>query len=234
MKKPLIAIFGSLENGYDMVRIHYAKAITYHGGVPFLVTMYQKKDSLKQLIELSDGFMFAGGIDVNPKAYGEDPINDTIEICLPRDKIEFMALPMILETKKPILSICRGIQSNNVALGGTLYQDIPTQCPSDIAHRQKPMGQIDTHKIYIEKDSKLFDIIGSESVEVNSFHHQSLKDVAKAFTVTAKSPDGIIEAVEDRNHPYFIGVQWHPEFTYDTSNTSVKLFKSFIDACKKQ
>lgn len=234
MKKPLIAIFGSLENGYDMVRIHYAKAVTHHGGVPFLVTMYQTEENLKQLIELSDGFMFAGGIDVDPKAYGEEPINDTVDTCPDRDKLEFEALPLILETKKPILSICRGIQSNNVALGGTLYQDIPTQCPSDIAHRQKEAGEFDTHEVRIDKSSRLFEIIGDETVKTNSFHHQSLKDVAKAFTVTAKSPDGIIEAVEDSQHPYFIGVQWHPEFTYETSSTSAKLFKSFIDACKKQ
>lgn len=231
MKKPLIAIFGSLENGYDMARIHYARAIIHHGGIPFIVTMFQTNENLKQIAELADGFMFAGGIDVAPGAYGEEPINDTVQACPERDAIEFEALPIILQTKKPILSICRGIQSNNVALGGSLYQDIPTQCPSDIAHRQKQAGEQDTHAVQISKDSRLYEIVGCDTVTTNSFHHQSLKKVADNFTVTAYAADGIIEAVEDKSHPYFIGVQWHPEYTYETSDTSAKLFKSFIDAC---
>ena len=234
MKKPLIAIFGSNDNGGAYLRVHYAKALIRHGCIPFLVLMNQPEENLQRLIDLADGFLFAGGIDVNPELYNEKIINDTVSIDIERDRTELIALPLIMKTSKPILSICRGIQICNVAFGGTLYQDIPTQIPSDIRHRQAEAGEVDTHLVMItDKASKLYDIMKSEKFAVNSFHHQAIKDVAPCFKITAKSDDGIIEALEHTTHPYFLLVQWHPEYTYDTSVYSSRLFSSFTEAVIK-
>lgn len=234
MKKPLIAIFGTLENDYCMLRTRYSRAVTAHGGVPFLVMMYQPDDNLQQIIDTADGFLFAGGIDLAPELYGEKPLNDTVKVDPERDRTELTALPLILKTSKPVLSICRGIQSNNVALGGTLYQDIPSQLEKSLPHSQTVSGDEETHEVFIEKDSKLYEILGEEKIMTNSFHHQSVKAPADGLYVSARSSDGVIEALENKNHPYHIMVQWHPEFTHSTSEISKKLFSSFIKACNKE
>ena len=233
MKKPIIAIFGSNDNGGAYLRCHYYKALVELGCIPTLVFTGQPEENIRYFIDLADGFMFAGGIDVDPMLYGEEKLNDSVSIDPERDASECLALPMILQTKKPIFAICRGMQICNVALGGSLYQDIPAQIPSDIAHRQKENGERDTHGVTIDKNSRLYEIIGSERIMTNSFHHQSVKTVADGFSVSARSDDGIIEAIEDKSHPFFIAVQWHPEYTAEISGPSRALFDAFINACKK-
>lgn len=233
MKKPIIGIFGSNDNGGAYLRSHYYKALLQFDCIPLLIFTGQPKENIKYLTELADGFMFAGGVDVDPALYGEKKINDTVTIDAERDVSEGLALPIVLETKKPIFAICRGIQICNTVLGGTLYQDIPTQIPSDIAHRQSESGEKDTHFVKIDTSSRLFEIIGEERIMTNSFHHQAIKTLASRFVPTAWADDGIIEAAEDPTHPFFIAVQWHPEYTATMTEPSRRLFQSFVDACKK-
>ena len=230
MKKPLIAIFGTLENDYCMLRTRYSRAVTAHGGVPFLVMMYQPDDNLQQIIDTADGFLFAGGIDLAPELYGEKPLNDTVKVDPERDRTELAALPLILKTSKPVLSICRGIQSNNVALGGTLYQDIPTEVASEVAHREG--GRDTRHEMDIFEGTPLYDIIGRSRININSYHHQAVKKIAPGFEIAAFSEDGLVEAIYRKDKKFVLGVQWHPEFLFQKYPEHKTIFQAFVDACK--
>lgn len=134
---------------------------------------------------------------------------------------------------KPILGICRGIQFINVALGGKLYQDLPTQKPSSIEHHQQPPYDRPIHEVVLIKDTPLWNCLQIERMKVNSYHHQAIKELAKTLRVTAMSADGLIEAVNMPSHRFMWAVQWHPEFSYKTDINSRKIFKSFVDSMKE-
>ncbi len=232
-KMPLIAVFGSRADKRKMqgIRTTYMNSVSLFGGIPVLAPMCASREAYRELAERCDGFLFAGGVDVHPKHYGESLLPECGEIDEERDESELLALGEILKTKKPVLGICRGIQILAVATGGTLYQDLPSQKPSDIIHSQKEPSSEKTHTVTIEKGSILENIFGETSFKTNSFHHQAVKTTT--LTVSARADDGVIEGIEDRSHPYFVGVQWHPEFMTVTDVRSRSLFESFSDACKK-
>ncbi len=229
---PLIAVFGSRADKRRMqgIRINYMNSISVSGGLPVLAPMCASREAYRELANRCDGFLFAGGVDVHPKHYGEALLPECGEIDDERDESELLALGEILKTEKPVLGICRGIQILAVATGGTLYQDLPSQKPSDIIHAQKEPSFEGTHTVTVEEGSILADIFGSESFKTNSFHHQAVKSTA--LTVSARADDGVIEGIEDRSHPFLVGVQWHPEFTTVSDEQSRRLFKAFVDKCK--
>ena len=146
--------------------------------------------------------------------------------------MERLVLEDAMKKDKPILGICRGIQMINALLGGTLYQDLPTQHPSDIDHHQTPPYDVPVHDVIIKKDSPLYECLGSDRISVNSYHHQAVKDVAPCLEVMAESEDGIVEALYKPSYSFLWAVQWHPEFSYKKDGNSRKIFKAFVSNFK--
>lgn len=148
--------------------------------------------------------------------------------------MERRLFPLVLATKKPMLGICRGVQLFNVMLGGTLYQDIPTECPSGVEHHETPPYDKAAHTVCLAQDTPLFLAVGEEQIHVNSYHHQGIKALGKGLCEAAAAPDGLTEAVYLPEHPFCLAVQWHPEFSYKTDENSRKIFRAFVAACKNR
>jgi putative glutamine amidotransferase len=211
----------------------YVQSIIQAGGVPLLVPYMEDPIMLQKLLDYCDGLLLTGGEDVDPVRYGEEPILNLGEIVPDRDEIEFKVLDLFLQRNKPILAICRGCQLVNVALGGDLYQDIPSQTISEINHSQKAPRGYPTHSVDIEIDSLLYKIIGEQKIRVNSYHHQSVKTLADSLVASALATDNVIEAIESKTHTFLLGVQWHPEgMSILQDKYAMRLFSAFINACK--
>ncbi len=230
-KKPLIAVFGSRADKRKMqgINITYMTSISLAGGIPVLAPMYASSNDYARIAESFDGFLFAGGVDIHPKHYGEELLPECGEIDLDRDLSELNAMAEIRKTGKPILGICRGIQSIAVAHGGKLYQDLPSQHPSDILHKQTEDTSVKTHTVRVKEGTKLFEVFGECEFKVNSFHHQAVKETS--LTVSIEAPDGTIEGIEDPTHPFLVAVQWHPEYLTASDDRSRRLFEAFVKAC---
>lgn len=211
----------------------YVESITGAGGIPICLPLGVEKES-DTLFEVLDGLLLTGGVDVHPHFYKEEPHQELGEVMLQRDQFEIALTHHALNQGIPILAICRGLQILNVALGGTLYQDIYTQCKGTvILHSQKAERSVATHFVDIEEKSKLYEIVGKKRIAVNSMHHQSIKEVGNYINVVAKARDGIIEAAEmdETIHPYCLAVQWHPEeMAVMEDEPAKKLFSSFVNA----
>lgn len=170
---------------------------------------------------------------MNPHIFNEEPVPQLGNVTPERDSIEMELVRHMLTLDKPILGICRGLQVLNVAIGGTLYQDIGSQCSSPILqHDQKAKREYQSHAVHIEKGTILDSIAASNKIMVNSFHHQALKDVPSPLVVTGKASDGIVEAVESTEHHFVVGVQWHPEaLMQNADQVSMRLFEAYMKAC---
>ncbi|MFC4801404.1 gamma-glutamyl-gamma-aminobutyrate hydrolase family protein [Neobacillus sp. GCM10023253] len=237
-KKPIIGITGAYVNHNEYmegVYVHhdYHKSIAANGGIPIVLPFINPELAVETL-GLCDGIILSGGEDVDPKYYGQDPHRRLGPTTPERDLTEIATAKYAIENNIPLLAICRGVQILNVALGGTLIQDIPSQVKEPIQHAQRIDRSRDSHWVNISKDSKLFDMIGSERVRVNSLHHQALDTVAADLRVVAMASDGIIEAVE-YIHPttFTLGVQWHPESMASTDSVMNNLFVEFIKSSIK-
>lgn len=222
-----------LESPRQAVPRPYAWAIERAGGVPVLLPATNVLENAERYLSVLDGLLLSGGVDVDPALYGEEPHPELGRVDPDRDAIEIPLTRLALAQDMPIFAICRGIQVLNVAMGGSLYQDLPSQKPSRLQHQQRHDGvarDIATHNVRIESGTRLAEIVGDACMATNSFHHQALKDVAKGLTVTAYAEDGIIEAVESAAYRYLLGVQFHPEETAFTDEKSMRLFQAFTDA----
>ncbi len=233
MKKPVILIFASRKDDLTFCSIRYSDAIMSSGGIPLIVPMKTDKDSLIQLFDFADGFLFAGGVDVDPSIYGEEKLNDTVEVDEIRDSLEMTACKYVFDSGKPVLGICRGIQSVNVGLGGSLWQDIPAQIEGALRHQQTNPGTEPTHEVTVKPGTRLYEIIGKEKIMTNTFHHQAVKTPGKGLIVSANASDGVIEALEASDGRFIMLVQWHPEFTATTDKASKAIFGAFIKECEK-
>lgn len=215
----------------------YPSAIIAAGGIPVLLNITRDPEQIAQYADLVDGVLFSGGDDVDPAAYGEAQHWSCGDISPMRDEFEMQLLRTLLEKHpdKPILAICRGEQLVNVALGGTLYQDLHSQLPDCIRHHQQQISVYASHKAELVPGTRLHAIYGADEVAVNSFHHQAVKEVGKGLIVSARAADGVIEAVEMPEHPYFVAVQWHPERLVEREfhPEHKALFSSFVAACRK-
>jgi len=216
------------------LNMNYYQAVEETGGLPILVPILRERENLFRLVDLLDGMIFSGGVDVDPYHYNEEPHPGLGQITPERDELEITLCRILYEKKKPIFGICRGIQLINVALGGTLYQDIKTQLSNALKHQQEAPAHSPTHEVLIEKDSLLFSILKSERLRVNSFHHQAVKDVAATLRVVARAKDGIIEALESRNDRFVLAVQWHPERMFKRHREHFELFRRFVEECAKK
>lgn len=237
MSKPFIGLTPSHDLKSDdlAMRHTYLDAIAHAGGIPVVLPLKATREDLSAIAEELDGIVFIGGPDIHPSRFGEETHANCGNASLIRDALELNLLSITMEQKKPILGICRGIQLLNVALGGTLYQDLPAQWKEDfpIAHEQPFHGSVTCHSIDVVPDTLLSAIVGEEKIQVNSFHHQAVKDVAPALKVCGYAPNHLIEAVELPDYPFFLGVQWHPEYLFSVNAAAEKLFAAFIDACRK-
>ena len=237
-RKPIIGILPSIEPSNSMTKVNfgYTDGVIRHGGIPFIFTFVKEKDDMKRLVDMCDGLIFIGGVDPDPAIYGEEIINDTVDISVERDELEFPVLEMAMKQDKPILGICRGIQAINIGMGGTLYQDIPAQLQKSedekVIHAQKDAYPVGGHKIKILQGTPLYDIFGKDEAFVNTHHHQAVKDLAPGFEVMAMAQDGIAEAIYMKERPYVFGVQWHPELIWQKHSDSDKIFQYFIKCVK--
>lgn len=235
MRKPLIGLATGLnkEETYLQVNNGYMRALENAGALPVVLPLTSDQEMLEAMIEQMDGILVTGGGDIDPAAYGELTSNACGPVETLRDAMEIPLIILALQKDKPILGICRGFQSMNVALGGTLYQDLPTDRPqSKLTHRQKQPERFPAHTVDVEEYSLLAEIAGTPFLHVNSLHHQGVKELAPLLRRCAVAPDGLIESFEYPEHPFFLGVQWHPERMWQNDNNSMKIFKAFVEACR--
>jgi putative glutamine amidotransferase len=207
----------------------YLTALDAVGAAPVLLPLALGEDTLRSLFDRMDGLFMAGGGDLNPDCYRQDKYTKTEGIDELRDATELLLTRWALEEHKPLLGVCRGVQTMNVAAGGTLVQDIGDQLPHAIKHQyfpEQPRNYV-AHDIELVEGTRLAKIMGSKA-RVNSFHHQAIATVAPGFRVSAYAPDGVIEAIESSNGNFAIGVQWHPESLVDTDPAMYALFETFV------
>jgi putative glutamine amidotransferase len=210
---------------------NYPQRIAEAGGVPVLLT-HGNGDSISSLVPLLDGLLLSGGEDVHPELYGQDMQVDTCVISEVRDGFELALIHAFLPVQRPVLAICRGVQVLNVALGGTLIQDIPVQIGS-VHHSQRRDSALPSHEVRLQSGSYLAHCYSSEILSVNSHHHQAVDRLGSGLRAVAWSEEGIVEAVEHESHPYLVGVQWHPERLSSQCEIQQRLFTSFVEACRE-
>lgn len=232
MKKPLIGIIPLVDEEKDSFWMlpGYMTGVEQAGGIPVMLPLTTDEENLKQLADTCDGFLLSGGHDVSPRMYGQEPSEKCGASCLERDEMETILFRLACEKDKSILGICRGIQIINAMLGGTLYQDLPTEYPSHTEHHQKPPYEKPCHAVSIAANSPLHDLLQKDTIQVNSYHHQAVKDLAPGLESMAVSEDGLIEAVRLTEKKFVWGVQWHPEFSYVQDSHSQSIFKKFIQS----
>lgn len=234
MKKPIIGVtplFDRERDSYWMLP-GYLEGLEQAGAIPIVLPLPEDLDDLPQLVSLCDGLLFTGGQDVSPALYGETPKPTCGEICPARDRMEQVLLHLALERDLPVLGICRGIQFLNAVLGGTLYQDLPTEHPSQTQHHMTPPYDRAMHTVTIQPGTPLVELLGTEHIGVNSYHHQAVKTLAPCLTEMAWSEDGLIEAVCLPEKRFVWAVQWHPEFSFRVNEDSRKIFGAFVAAAK--
>lgn len=235
--RPIIGITTFLENKpkrlYDSVSHNYIKSIYLASGIPILIPLIQDEYTVKSYLNSVDGLILSGGEDVGPLIYGENPTQYVHSICEERDKFEIKLFKEAFKLNMPVLGICRGIQLMNVALGGTLYQDINSQIENSLGHYPKdtPVNTL-YHQIKINKESKLFDIFDKTNIIVNSFHHQSINQIGNGLKETAWSEDGVVESIEHIYKRFIVGVQWHPEDLSLKYPEFLKLFTALVQSCR--
>ncbi len=231
MKKPLIGITLDYENSgnysnfpWYAIRENYLSSIYKYDAIPFPI--FHEKNTIKEVCKYIDGLIVTGGnFDINPSIYGNNNLGSR-NIKEKRTDFEISIFNEFFSKKKPILGICGGEQLINVACGGDLLQNIEKKNSNFINHEQKNPRNETSHKIYINKKTKLFNIIKKDEIMVNSAHHQAVKNLGKNLIECASAKDSVIEAIEHIEHPWCIGVQWHPEFLI--TNEDHALIKNFI------
>ena len=226
--RPLIGIASSRSDMAAYMKFTYMDAVWRAGGMPVVLSYTTDPEKLAEYGKILDGFLFSGGVDVNPIKYGEEKKFDNVNVDDRRDAFEEALFGAVYPMGKPILGICRGIQSINVWMGGTLHQHID-------GHGQSEPGHIRTHPVTIYEGSMFHKICGKTSVMVNSCHHQVVKDLAPALVADAINQDGYIEAVHLPDHKFLFAVQFHPEnyCGMEDDDHSLAIFEAFVNSCKK-
>ena len=231
--KPKIAILPLIDvqrESYWMLP-GYMNGILQAGGVPVMLPLTCEAVALDEIAQSYDGFLFPGGQDVTPALYGQKRGENCGETCESLDEMSKELFERISRTDKPILGICRGLQLLNVLLGGTLYQDLPTEHPSEVEHHMRPPYDAVTHSVEVAQDSPLHALLGRTSLGVNSYHHQAVQDLSPQLRAMARSEDGLVEAAWMPGRKFLWAFQWHPEFSYKTDESSRRIFKAFVNAC---
>lgn len=235
--KPLIGITTARTlstNSLPLISLDeaYVQAIRRAGGIPLLVPLGLPVTDLGEIVARLDGLLLSGGGDVHPAVYHSQEHPKVNEVDEDRDRVEIAIFQSAVERRMPILGICRGQQLINVAMGGSLYEDILDQHPNAIQHTCFPAKPRDypAHPVEVDPTSRLANILGTERLKVNSLHHQAIRKLAPGLVPTATAADGILEAVEMEGYPFGLAVQWHPEWMQDQLAMRA-LVRAFIDAC---
>lgn len=229
MSPPLIGIttYGQDEESKFGLPRQYVDAVRRAGGMAFLIapgTLF-----IPELLAAIDGLMLTGGGDLDPRLYGGRPHESIYMLDSERDATELELATAAIQAELPMLGICRGAQVINVALGGTLHEHLPDVVGDDVDHRLPPREPTE-HVVHVQAESLLASIMGEPSFSAASWHHQAIRDVAPGLDVVAHAPDKTVEAVEMKEHPWLIGVQWHPELTAQTDDLQQRLFEAFVTA----
>lgn len=216
----------------------YYHATADAGGAPVMIPLFDDDPAtLRALYDRLDGILLAGGVDMDPCTFGDAPHPKLGRTDPARDAVEIALARWAVDDRKPILGLCRGLQVMNVALGGTLFQDIEAQVPGALKHDYFPTAgfarDYAAHPVAIADGSRLAAAFGVPDVTVNSMHHQAVREVAPALHVSARAPDGLIEAVESGTDHFLVGVQWHPEMFEQSDPRTRRLFRDFIAAAQR-
>ncbi|HJU04992.1 MAG TPA: gamma-glutamyl-gamma-aminobutyrate hydrolase family protein [Nitrospiraceae bacterium] len=215
------------------LRARYVRAIEDLGGVPLILPLVQDLSVRRDLLKGVHGVLLTGsGPDLPPRLYGERRRYTFRVMSRQRYEFELNLARMAADAGLPMLGICGGMQAINVALGGTLIQDISSQTTSAIPHRSSFPATRFCHSIEVETGSLLKKIVRKSTIRVNSSHHQSVKQVAPSLVASAMASDGVIEAIESPSHPFLLGVQWHPEFLYDRHEAHRRLFQALLKTAR--
>jgi putative glutamine amidotransferase len=215
--RPLVAVTTTMwpggSHGLPRVQLNaqYLTALDAAGATPVMLTPAHSDEALRGILSICHGLLLSGGEDVEPSRYGHSPHPALGDVNPARDAMEIAAVHEALGRRMPVLAICRGIQVLNVALGGTLYQDIPSELGGDLLHEQAAPWNVRWHAGRVQPGSSLERVFGTAELHINSFHHQAIRDLAPGLRATVWAEDGVIEGVEGIDHPWLCGVQWHPE-----------------------
>lgn len=242
MKKPLIGLTmdfspstdeRSFAQGVDLyyqnsAYIRYLESVDC---VHVLLPTLLDTRAAASVIAALDGLLLTGGNDVDSYSYGEAPLAEKWQVDSPRTRYESELIQEAQKQEKPIFGICRGCQMLNVALGGSLFQDIPQQIPNSILHTSPNKPTWNYHEVDIDGNSLLFSVLGKEKLRVNTSHHQAIKTLAPGLRIVATAQDGVIEAVQKDEGPFVLAVQWHPEAMDDWSS-SIPMLEAFVDHCR--
>jgi putative glutamine amidotransferase len=228
-----VSATSDFQNGPHRDRINnaYVAALESAGLVPLIVPPLKSEDSVNAILDRVDGLLLSGGEDVEPSFYGQPRSSECGPSNIERDRTEIALVKAARERRLPLLAICRGPQLLNVALGGTLIQDIPAEVPNALGHEMRDDRTERVHDVMIDEGSLIAEAIGETRITVNSLHHQSVRDVARGLKVTARAPDGIVEGLESESDDWWVmAVQWHPEEMNDSPEPWDRgLFKAFAD-----
>ena len=245
--EPIIGITGTLKEDVEAVAerplgrfvrtdLDYVEGVAGAGGVPVVLPPVGDERAAGAVVQSLDGLLLSGGSDLDPGYYGEEAVPE-LGVTLPeRDAFEMALVGMALRHGVPVFGICRGMQVLNVALGGTLYQDLPSQWDGDVLqHRQAIPKWQPSHEVGVREGSYIAEVMGREVVGVNSYHHQGIKDLADDLVVTGRSADGVVEAVEakDFSERWLLGVQWHAEAMRGAGPQQESLFEAHVSAAER-
>lgn len=240
MVAPLIGITTSVTVGQSPERAYvngaYVRAVQAAGGIPVLLTPHFSPEVQAALWQRLDGLVLTGGGDIDPARFGQTPHAAVDDVSAARDELELGLTRRALADEVPLFAICRGIQVLNVALGGTLVQDVPTGWPGALAHAQKAPRHEATHPVKVMGEgTRLGRVLGALEVRVNSMHHQAIERLGEGLREVAWAPDGVIEGVELPGEGRFVlGVQWHPEELVGHDQAARNLFDAIVDAARRR
>ena len=232
-RKPIVGVLPLVDverESYWMLPA-YLEALEDAGALPLILPLTEDPDDLARLAGLCSGLLFTGGQDVSPAVYHAEDETGKSVCCPERDRMEGTLLKLALERDLPAFGICRGLQFFNAALGGSLWQDLPSQRPGPVSHRmEKPYDAV-AHQVRLTEGGFLRTLLGRETLGVNSHHHQAIRDLAPCLRAAAVSEDGLVEAVELPGKRFVRAVQWHPEFCWKTDETARQILREFVEAC---
>ena len=230
--KPLIGLIPLVDDKLESLWMlpGYMDGVAQAGGIPVMLPLTEDPSDLQQLCAACDGFLLTGGHDVSPSVYGEEKLPACGVCSEARDRMERLVLEYALRDDKPVLGICRGHQLLNALLGGTLYQDLPSQHPSAVEHHQQPPYDAPIHSVRLLPETPLHKLLGRDALMVNSYHHQAVKALSPRLKPMAVADDGLVEAAYLPGKRFVWGVQWHPEFAFRTDAASAAILSAFVNA----
>lgn len=232
--KPIIGIMPLYDDERDSIWLlpGYQNLVEKNGGIPLILPLTTNKATLQPFLTICDGFLFTGGQDIAPSLYREEKKKNCGTQNQVRDEMESRFMGEVIAKGKPLLAICRGAQLLNVLYGGSLYQDLPSENPTDILHQMEAPYDRIHHEVRLIENSLLHQLLKRTKLGVNSYHHQAIKDLGKGLEITAVSTDGLVEGISLSNADFVLGVQWHPEFFKADTPENQALMAAFFAACR--